>query len=151
VIGCISRGEFQGAVKVLKNFSECDFAYPKFKYKLDRYTSHAIDIVLALEANKNYIIASNLPHSKQQDLRSKYNKNYEDLKNLLNKVEFYYHQLSSKDRRSTHYLVRAVWISSVILFAGGLTLDLFGGLGQSFWAVVKGSVDTLTTMITNYI
>lgn len=152
IITSISAGDFQNAVQILKNFSETDFSYPKFKLKTERFLSHAIDIILALEANKKFLSKTpNLTHSKQQELRGKYNTNFEDLKNILNKVEYSYHQLRAHDNRSTTYVIRAAWISTLVVALGFFAMDTFKVIAPAVHALINSGVDSLSDMITKFI
>lgn len=149
VLGLVAANEFNKAIHVLKKFSEKDFVYPNFKLKAERYVSHAIDLILAIEANRKFSDLSSLTRSKQQELKEKFNKHSEELKIMLEKVELAYKDLRIKDSRSTHYLVRSVWISILIVSISALTLEVFRGLSHTMMIVLESGVDQVSDALAN--
>ena len=151
VIGLVSANEFNKAIHVLKKFSEKDFVYPNFKIKAERYVSHAIDLILAIESNRKFSDLSSLTRSKQQELKEKFNKHSEELKIMLEKVELAYNDLRIKDSRSTQYLVKSVWLSILIVAVSALFLDVFHGLSSTITIVLESGVDQLSDSIAKYL
>lgn len=151
VLGLVAANEFNKAIHVLKKFSEKDFVYPNFKLKAERYISHAIDLILAIEANRKFSDLSSLTRSKQQELKEKFNKHSEELKLMLEKVELAYNDLRVKDSRSTHYVVRSVWLSILIVSISALVLDVFRGLSKTILIVVESGVDQVTDVLAKYL
>lgn len=151
VLGLVSANEFNKAIHVLKKFSEKDFVYPNFKLKAERYISHAIDLILAIESNRKFSDLSSLTRSKQQELKEKFNKHSEELKQMLEKVEIAYNDLRIKDSRSTHYLVRSVWLSVLIVSISALVLDVFNGLSRTILIVLESGVDQVSDAMAKYL
>jgi hypothetical protein len=115
--------------------------------------THCIDIILSLEANKKFISTTTmtLTHSKQQEFKFKFNKNFEELKTILNKIEYSYHQLRARDNRTTYYVVRAAWLSLVIVAAGVFSVELYAGLGHTAFTLMNTGVESLSTFLANLI
>lgn len=151
VLGLVSANEFNKAIHVLKQFSEKDFVYPNFKLKAERYISHAIDLILAIEANRKFSDLSSLTRSKQQELKEKFNKHSEELKMMLEKVELAYNDLRIKDSRSTHYVVRSVWLSVLIVSISALVLEVFSGLSHTVMIVLENGVDQVSDALAKYL
>ena len=151
VMSLVAAHEFNKAVQLLKNFSEKDFVYPNFKLKAERYVSHAIDLILAIESNRKFSDLSSLTRSKQQELKDKYNKHSEELKLMLEKVELAYNDLRIKDSRSTRYLVRSMWISILMIAVSALVLDVFRGVSTTVVLVFESGVDQFTDAIAKYL
>ncbi len=151
VLGLVTAHEFNKAVQLLKKFSEKDFIYPNFKLKAERYVSHAIDLILAIESNRKFSDLSSLTRSKQQELKDKFNKHSEELKLMLEKVELAYNDLRIKDSRSTRYLVRSMWISILMIAVSALVLEIFRGLSSTVAVVLESGVDQFTDAIAKYL
>ncbi|MBC7459050.1 MAG: hypothetical protein H7235_12270 [Bdellovibrionaceae bacterium] len=151
VIGLVAANEFNKAIHVLKQFSEKDFVYPNFKLKVERYLSHAIDLILAIEANRKFSDLSSLTRSKQQELKEKFNKHSEELKIMLEKVELAYNDLRIKDSRSTQYVVQSVWLSILIVSISALILDMLSGLSRTVLIVLESGVDQVTDVLSKYL
>lgn len=151
VMSLVAANEFNKAIHVLKKFSEKDFVYPNFKLKAERYINHAIDLILAIESNRKFSDLSSLTRSKQQELKEKFNKHSEELKLMLEKVELAYNDLRVKDSRSTHYVVRSVWLSVLIVSISALVLDVFNGLSRTIQIVIESGVDQVTDVFAKYL
>ncbi len=151
VMSLVGASEFNKAIHVLKKFSEKDFVYPNFKLKAERYINHAIDLILAIESNRKFSDLSSLTRSKQQELKEKFNKHTEELKIMLEKVEVAYNDLRIKDSRSTHYVVRSVWLSVLIVSISALVLDVFNGLSHTIMIVLETGVDQVTDVFAKYL
>jgi len=150
VLGLVSASEFNKAIHILKQFSEKDFAYPSFKLKTERYISHAIDLILTIEASCNFFDLSSMTQSKQQELKEKFNKHLVELKTMLEKVEMAYNNLRVKDNRSTKYVVKSVWLSVLIVSISALVLDVFKGLSQTVMIVLENGVDQVVDVLAKY-
>lgn len=151
VLALVTANEFNKAIHVLKLFSEKDFVYPNFKLKAERYITHAVDLILAIEANRKFSDLSSLTRSKQQELKEKFNKHSEDLKMMLEKVELSYNDLRVKDSRSTKYLVKSIWLSVLIVAVSALFLDIINGLSKTVFILVDNGIDIFTAAIAKYL
>ena len=151
VMGLIAANEFNKAIHVLKAFSEKDFVYPNFKLKAERYISHAIDLILAIESNRKFSDLSSLTRSKQQELKEKFTKHNEELKVMLDKVELAYNDLRIKDSRSTKYLVRSAWLSILIVSGSLLFFEVVNGLSHSAFIVLESGIDQLSDALAQYL
>lgn len=151
VLALVSANEFNKAIQVLKQFSEKDFVYPNFKLKAERYIAHSIDLILAIESNRKFSGLSSLTRSKQQELKEKFNKHSDELKSMLEKVEISYNNLRFKDSRSTHYVVRSIWLSVLIISLSALILEIFNGLSRTILIVIETGVDQVSDVFAKYL
>jgi hypothetical protein len=150
VMGLVAANEFNKAIHVLKAFSEKDFVYPNFKLKAERYISHAIDLILAIESNRKFSDLSSLTRSKQQELKEKFSKHNEELKVMLDKVELAYNDLRVKDSLSTRYLVRSMWFSILIVSVSLLVLEVVNGISHSALIVLESGIDQISDALAQY-
>lgn len=144
IVALINADQFEEAKSTLKAFSDKPFPYKNYRFKIERYVSYALDLILALDANKNFAGFNSLTRSKQQELKDKYKKNFSDLKDTLNKIEMSYYELKFKDIQSTGYFVKAFWVSLLIISSSALVMEIFRGLGGDALLLISGAADYLT-------
>lgn len=147
ILSLVGTGQYTHAVQLLKDFSNSEFPYPNFKLKTERYVKHSIDLVLAIEANRNFLSLGSLTKPKQHELKEKFKKHFEDLKNVLEKIEVSYEELKDKDNKSTKYLVRAVWAALVIVTVNALMLDIFSGLAETVYNLIENSLTYFSDVV----
>lgn len=147
VINLVGMGEYTKAVQLLKDFSNNDFPYPNFKLKVERYVNHSIDLILAIEANRNFMGLGSLTRPKQHELKEKFKKHFEDLKSILRKIEVSYDELRAKDNKSTKYLVRAAWTAVVIVAANALFLDILAGLAETVYTLLETGINYTSDLV----
>lgn len=151
ILGLVGSGHYAQAVQSLKEFLDSDFAYPNFRLKVERYVNHCIDLILAIEANRNFSSLASLTKPKQYELREKFKKHYDELSTILHKIEVSYEELKAKDDKSTKYFVKAVWASLLIVTINALLLDVFAGLAETVYSVVDNSINKLAEIISQYL
>lgn len=135
VLTFVANEEYDRAINYLKDFLDRDSDYPNFKAKIDRYINHAIDLIFAIRTKRNYPGFSLLTKSKQNELREKYKEHFQELKSVMRKVETRQEELRLTDIKSTTVLVRALWFSAVVVAISACAIEIFQGLGQTFFVV----------------
>lgn len=135
VLTFVINEEYDRAINYLKDFLERDSDYPNFKDRVDRYTNHAIDLIFAIRTKRNFPGMSLLTKSKQNELRERYRDHFYELKSVMRKIEKSQEELRLTDIKSTTMLVKAVWFSAVVVFVSGVVIEIFQGLGATFFVV----------------
>ncbi len=151
VMRFVGSEQFQDAIQVLKKFSEKTFPYQNYKLKIERYLSRSMDLILALESNKNFNGFNSLTRSKQEELKDKYKKNTHELNETLNKIELSYYDLKFKDSQSTGYFIKSFWVAIIIIAGSTLINEVLKGLGENAYTVTMLLVDHLTDLLTKLI
>lgn len=151
ILNLIGTGHYAQAVQSLKDFLDSDFAYPNFRLRIERYVNHSIDLILAIEANRNFAGLGSLTKPKQHELREKFKKHYEDLSKMLQKIEESYEELKAKDNKSTKYFVKAVWAALLIVAVNALLLDVFAGLAENVYTVLDNGITQLSEIISQFL
>lgn len=135
VLTFVVNEEYDRAINYLKDFLDRDSDYPNFKERIDRYVNHAIDLIFAIRTKRNFPGMSLLTKSKQNELRERYRDHFQELKSVMRKVETCQEELRLSDIKSTTMLVKAVWFSTVVVVISAVVIEIFQGLGATFFIV----------------
>ena len=136
--------KYDKAIKGLKEFQESPSEYPDFNRRVSRFIGHAIDLVHAIKAKRNFPGIHSLTRSKQFELREKFREHFDELQYILLKIEKVGNDLRIHDVRSTIYVVRALWLAAVAIMIMALTVEVLkGGLGYSVLVVGEDLSDTI--------
>lgn len=147
VLHMVLQEGYDNAINELKNFTESDSEYPKFKEKVERYISHCVDLVYAIKAKRNFPGMSSLTRAKQQELMEKFKEHYKELQVMLRKIEKVESDLRIEDARSTIYVIRALWLASLSLVVIWFVTEVFRGLALTSTVVF----DDLITKTTDFL
>ncbi len=147
VLTFVINEEYDRAIKYLKEFLEKDSPYPTFRLKIERYVQHSIDLIFAIRTKRNFPGFNSLTRTKQQELKDKFKEHFQELKFVINKIENSLEELRLNDIRSTKIVVKSLWASLLIVFAGALMVEIASGLGGSFNVVI----DEYTTRTLDWI
>lgn len=135
VLTFVVNEEYDRAINYLKDFLDKDSQYPNFKQRIDRYVNHAIDLIFAIRTKRNFPGISLLTKSKQNELRERYREHFQELKSVMRKIENCQEELRLSDIKSTTMLVRSLWLSTVVVVISAVAIEIFQGLGLSFFVV----------------
>ncbi len=70
---------------------------------------------------------------------------------VMRKVEASQEKLRIIDIKSTTILVKALWLSVVIVFISSIIIEVAQGVGHSFVEVTSDYVDIFTEIVFNYL
>ncbi len=136
VLNEVVESQYDRAVQHLDKFIKQDFEYPKFKSRAEKYIMHAIDLVNAIRAKRNFPGINSLTVAKQQELNEKIKVHFEELKETLEKVEKVQHELKVEDVRSTVWVVKALINALVAIVLIAFLNEAAGGLLKTLLIVV---------------
>jgi hypothetical protein len=149
ILTFVINEEYDRAIKTLKEFLESDSEYPNFKIKVERYLLHSIDLIYAIRTKRNFPGISSLTRTKQQELRDKFKEHFKELRFMMKKIEDCLEELRLNDVRSTHLVIKAFWLSVVVVFVAGLSFELINGLGHSFEVVFNDYLESAMQFLFN--
>ncbi|MFN7729109.1 MAG: hypothetical protein ACK5P7_08140 [Bdellovibrio sp.] len=141
VISFVVEGQYERAISELRDFGNRDSEYPRFKEKTDRYISHAIDLVNAVRAKRNFQGAQYMTIAKQQELNDRFRAHYAELQLVLKRIEKIHLDLQIEDSRSTILVMRALIHSVLAIVLVAFVLEAQGGLFSTFHYVVDDGLD----------
>lgn len=147
VLSYVVEGNYERAIQEIKNFLERDFEHPSFKARVERFLLHAIDLVNAIRAKRNFPGAHMLTMAKQKDLNEKFMSHFQELQHLLKKVEKIQRDVRIEDVRSTVLIVKALIHSVIALAIFAFAMEVHSGLFQTTVVVF----DELSTDLINWI
>ena len=151
ILTFVINEEYDRAIKTLKEFLESDSEYPNFKMKVERYLLHSIDLIYAIRTKRNFPGISSLTRTKQQELRDKFKEHFKELRFMMKKIEDCLEELRLNDVKSTNIVIKAFWLSVVVIFVAALSFELVNGLGHSFEIVFDDYVEKSMQFIFNKI
>ncbi len=147
VLHMVLQEGYDNAIGELKEFSQMDSEYPKFKQKVERYIAHCIDLVYAIKAKRNFPGISSLTRAKQQELMEKFKEHYKELQFMLRKIEKVEADLRIEDARSTIYVIRALWLAALSLVLIWFVTEIFRGLALTSGVVMDDLIDKTTNFL----
>lgn len=126
---------YDEALEELRSYIDKPSPYPNFQGKVERFLSHAIDLIFAIKAKRSFPGLNSLTRAKQQELREKFKGHYRELQNVLKIIEKIETDLRIRDARSTIYIVRALCIAGGAILALAFYLDLTDGLAKTTYII----------------
>jgi hypothetical protein len=149
ILTLVINEEYDRAIKTLKEFLESDSEYPNFKLKVERYLLHSIDLIYAIRTKRNFPGISSLTRTKQQELKDKFKEHFKELRFMMKKIEDCMEELRLNDVRSTHIVIKAFWLSVVVVFVAGVSFEIVNGMGHSFEIVFNDYVESTIQFLFN--
>jgi hypothetical protein len=137
VLTCVINEEYERALKTLTDFINSDSEYPDFKDKNERYISHATDLIYAIRTKRNFPGINALTRTKQQELRDKFKEHFKELKTILRKIENCLEELRLADAKTTRIFIKAIWLSTFVLFVSGIFIEFYQGMGVTTVVVIE--------------
>lgn len=147
----VLEGNYDKTLETLQEYLNKDFEYPNFKTRIERFIRHAMDLVYAIRAKRNFPGIDSLTRSKQQELKEKYKQHLYELQDTLKRIELVHHDLQTKDVRSTVYVVQAAWFAGVAVVLLAFMLELVHGLALTSMTVFGDSIDHLLGWAFNFL
>ncbi len=135
VLTSIINDEYDTSIQRLRDFISQESEYPNFRIRVERYVQHSIDLIQAIKAKRNFPGFNSLTRSKQQELKEKVKEHFQELKGVLKKIEKSMEELRLADIRSTHIVVKSLWLSLAAVFICGILLDIFQDIGSNAYTV----------------
>ena len=135
VLTSIINDDYDLSIQRLRDFVGHDSEYPNFKIRVERYVHHSIDLIHAIKTKRNFPGFNSLTRSKQQELKEKVKEHFQELKGILKKIEKSMEELRLNDIRSTHIVVKSLWLSLAAVFICGILLDIFQDIGSNAYTV----------------
>lgn len=133
--------KYDQAIQCLKDYLQTSSPYPDFISRITRFVNHAIDLVHAIKAKRNFPGIHSLTRSKQFELREKFREHFDELQFVLSRIEKVENNLRINDVRSTLYVVRALWMATMCILFVALLMDIMGGLGLTTSLVAGDLID----------
>jgi len=128
ILTWVLEERYDRAIQEMKDFVEKPSEYPNFRDKVERFASHAVDLIYAIKAKRNFPGIASLTRAKQQELREKFKEHFKELQFVMKKIEKIQVDLRIEDARSTIYVIQALWVSGFAIAALAFALEIFNGL-----------------------
>ena len=147
ILTFVVEENYERATSDLQAFLEKDFEYPGFRERVERYILHAVDLVSAIRAKRKFPGAEMLTMAKQQELSDKFVQHFEELQDILKKIERIENDMRMADVRSTVWVVRSLCVAVLVIVLADLAREVDNGLGQTVVTVMDDVVGALNDMV----
>lgn len=147
VLSYVVEENYERAVDTLNQFHEKESDYPKFKEKTERYVAHAIDLVNAIRAKRNFPGMKSLTMAKQQELGEKFASHFHELQYTLKKIEKIQVDVRIDDVRSTVWILKALVYAVLAIGVVAFALDVSHGLFNTTSVVIDDIFQGLTALL----
>ena len=147
ILSWVLDEKYDRAIQELRNFIDHDSEFPNFKTKVERLSLHAIDLVYAIKAKRNFPGLSSLTRAKQQELREKFKFHFKELQEVMKRVEKIQVDLRIEDARSTIYIIRALLLAGAALLLLAFIIDIVNGLAATSTVVAEDLLDQIVELI----
>ncbi|NUM59343.1 MAG: hypothetical protein HUU56_11965 [Bdellovibrionaceae bacterium] len=127
---------YEQAIEDLKKYYALESDYPTFKKKIERFINHSIDLIFAIKAKRNFPGINQLTRAKQQELRERFKEHFKELVYMLKRIEKIEKDLQVEDARSTIYVIKAFWVSAIVLMMTWFLVEIFRGLAITGLVVI---------------
>lgn len=144
VLAKVADEQYESAIEQLRNFFATKSPYPTFNLRIERYINHSIDLIYAIKAKRSFPGITQLTRAKQQELRDRFRDHFNELIQVLKKMEKIERDLKLEDARSTIYVVKALWVAAMVVALIWFFIEVYRGLAVTSFLVVK---DTFVTWI----
>jgi hypothetical protein len=131
VMRCLRDENYEGAVKELEQFLKEPSDFPDFHERVERYVSHSISLVRAIEMKRNFPGINRLTMAKRQDMKLRIKQHIDELVYYMKKVERTETKLRMEDLRSTVFIIRAIVTSTFLITLLALLIEIVQGLGKT--------------------
>ena len=147
ILSWVLDEKYDRAIQELRTFIDHDSEFPNFKAKVERLALHAIDLVYAIKAKRNFPGLSSLTRAKQQELREKFKFHFKELQDVMKRVEKIQVDLRIEDARSTIYIIRALLLAGAALLLLAFIIDIVNGLAATSTVVAEDLLDQIVDLI----
>lgn len=144
VLTLVVEENYDRAIESLNGFISGGSPYPNFEARLDRYVGHAVDLVNAIRAKRNFPGMNSLTMAKQQEVRDKFTEHFQELQTILKKIEKVQGDLRIEDVRSTVWVVQVFAYCVLAIAAAAFVEEIFGGLFKTTMIVVDETFIKIT-------
>ncbi len=143
--------QYERAIQELKGFLQKDFDYPEYTRRIERYIGHCVDLVHAIRAKRRFPGVKSLTMAKQQELKEKFHQHFEELQEVMAKIEKIHNDLKLADIRSTVLVVRAAVNAAFMVAVVAFFVELVRGQGQSTLQVVDAYLKDFIDFINQWL
>jgi hypothetical protein len=145
----IIENQTERAVRHIEEYCEKHSEFPVFKRKVEKNAKHAIDLIHAIQAKREFLGSGYLTIAKQQELHEKLKFHISELQQTLKRMEKTFHDLRIEDVRSTVIVLKTATYSllAIVGLAFFLDMAMHGGFRRLMTAVDQIVLDIIRMII----
>jgi hypothetical protein len=145
----IIENQTERAVAHVEEYCEKHPEFPIFKSRVERNARHAIDLIHAIQAKREFLGSGYLTMAKEQELHEKLKFHISELQQTLKRMEKTYHDLMVEDVRSTVIVLKTATycLLSIVGLAFFLDMAYHGEFRRILTAVDQIVLDLVSFLI----
>lgn len=143
--------KYEKSIEDLREYFLKPSIFPSFNRRIERYINHAIDLIYAIKAKRNFPGITQLTRAKQQELRDRFKDHFNELIIVLKKMEKIERDLKLEDARSTIYVVQALWISALCIMITWFVVEIYRGLAVTSFIVLEETFTRWVDLALDYL
>lgn len=149
ILSLVVDGRYNAACKELEVYVDSKSEYKSFQKRAQKYIRFCQDVIRAIETKRNFPGLAAMSLSKQQEIYDRVIIHFEELKKTLKRIERVEREYKLSDVRSTMWVVRVLMNVIIFFFFLSVSMDLNGGVSNSFKLVFDAVTYDLTSKIIN--
>lgn len=149
ILSLVVDGRYNAACKELEVYVDSKNEYKSFQKRAQKYIRFCQDVIRAIETKRNFPGLAAMSLSKQQEIYDRVIIHFEELKKTLKRIERVEREYKLSDVRSTMWVVRVLMNVIIFFFFLSVSMDLNGGVSNSFKLVFDAVTYDLTSKIIN--
>lgn len=151
ILSMVASQNYEMAKDSFSAYVEDRREFPFFQERANRYVSHGLDLIQAIELKRNFPGLSSLSFAKQQEIHEGVIKHFEELKHTLTSVHKLEREHKLQDLRSTTWFLNTLSYSLFAIISISFALALTQGLGYSFYIVLESLTNNISSQIVDLI
>ena len=136
ILSFVARDKFDTAVKELRYYQQYKSDLTPFIDRTERLVDHCEELILAIKAKKAFPNIDQMPMGKRQELFERVQDHFDELQNVLKRVEQIENDIRVQDSRSTVWVLQALIVCSMIVVIVAIVNEALQTMGLSFNVVL---------------
>lgn len=142
ILSFVAKDKFDVAVRELRYYQQYKSDISVFHERTERYFDHCEELILAVKAKKGFPNIEALPMAKRQEIFERIQQHFDELQNILRRIEQIENDIKVQDARSTVWVIQALIVSSMVVTIWAVAVETSKTMGMSF-TVMFDDVSTL--------
>lgn len=138
ILGYVQDEQYQLAKQEMQAYVDSKTDYPVYASKTERFLKHASDLISAIEAKRGFHGMSALSFAKQQELFDRVMEHFDELADIMKKMEAIERDLRVEDMRATVWVVGTFAICWFVVTVVAIGLDFNTKVFHDLIVIIDG-------------
>jgi hypothetical protein len=147
VLGLVTAEKYDAGKRELSQYVSERKDYPNFQMRAEKLVFYAADLIQAIQTKRNFPGLGSLSMSKQQEIHERVLVHFEELKQVMKRIERSEKEHKLSDLRSTSLTMLVLAHSIMLITSVAFVVNLRTGLWYSFNVVFEALVEDATRLL----